>query len=100
MFRRLEDSAPERIEIEIDGEPVLVPAGISLAAALFYLDAMPNRRTQLSASPRAAFCMMGACFECLLEVEGEGSQRACQLQVRPGLRAWRQLDPLEPGANS
>jgi len=98
MFRLLDDSAVERVEIELDDQPVQVPAGISLAAALFYLDALPCRDTQLSASPRAPYCMMGACFECLVEVDGEGRQRACQLPVRPGLRVWRHLDAAAAGS--
>lgn len=91
MFRLLDDGAVELIEIELDGEKRQVPAAISLAAALYYLDAIPSRRTSSSASPRAPFCMMGVCFECLLEVDGLGDQRACQLQVRPGLRVWRRI---------
>ena len=98
MFRLLDDSAAELIEIEIDGAPVRVPAGISLAAALFFLDALPSRRTPLSASPRAPFCMMGAGFECLVEVDGEASQRACQLPVRPGLRVRRLIGDADTGA--
>ena len=89
MFRLLDDSAVDWVDIELDDESVRVPAGISLAAALFYLDALPSRHTLLSGSPRAPFCMMGSCFECLVEIDGEGSLRACQFPVRAGLRAWR-----------
>lgn len=98
MFRRLDNSAPGLIEITLDGEAVQVPAGISLAAALFYLDALPGRRTRLSDAPRAPFCMMGICFECVLEIDGQGSQRACQRQVSPGMRVCRRLDGDAPGA--
>jgi predicted molibdopterin-dependent oxidoreductase YjgC len=35
--------------------------------------------------------MMGACFECLVEIDGV-SQRACQRQVEAGMRLRRQLD--------
>ena len=89
MFRLLDDSRVDWVEIEIDDESVRVPAGITLAAALFYLDALPSRYSALSGIARAPFCMMGACFECLLEIDGEGVQRACQLTVREGLRARR-----------
>jgi predicted molibdopterin-dependent oxidoreductase YjgC len=35
--------------------------------------------------------MMGICFECLIEIDGVADQRACQLQVRAGMRLKRQL---------
>lgn len=99
MFRRLDNSSPGLIEITLDDVAVQVPAGISVAAAMFYLDALPGRRTKLSAAPRAPFCMMGICFECVIEIDGQGSQRACQREVSPGMRVCRRLDDnkLEPG---
>ncbi|MCP4335154.1 MAG: (2Fe-2S)-binding protein [Gammaproteobacteria bacterium] len=90
MFRKLDNDAAE-VEFELDGEPVTVPAGISIAAAMLYLDAIPFRQTLQSASPRAAFCMMGACFECLVEIDGMSNQRACQQQVEAGMQVRRQL---------
>ena len=91
MFRLIDATAPELVEIEFDGATVAVPAGISLAAVIFYLDAIPARQTMLSDSPRAPFCMMGVCFECLLEIDGVDNQRACQVEVKAGMRLRRQL---------
>jgi len=91
MFRLIDNTDPELVEIEFDGTAVAVPAGISLAAVIFYLDAMPARKTILSGSPRAPFCMMGACFECLLEIDGIENQRACQVEVKAGMKVTRQL---------
>ena len=48
MFRRIDNSATERVEIVFDVKVVAVPAGISLAAVVFYLDAIPARHTMLS----------------------------------------------------
>jgi len=100
MFRLLDNTVPELIEIELDGETLRVPAGISLAAAMFYLDALPGRLTRISASPRAPFCMMGICFECNVEIEGLGAERACQLQVYPGMSVTRQLAESETESGS
>jgi len=93
MFKRLQAvvHAADDIAIELDGETVTVPAAVSVAAALLYLDAIPMRSTPVSGAARAPFCMMGVCFECLIEVEGVGDQRACQVQVQPGMRLRRQL---------
>lgn len=90
MFRLIDNSAASLVEIGVDGQEVEVPAGVSLAAALFYLEAIPVRETLLSGSPRAPFCMMGVCFECLVEVDGIANQRACQVTVRPGMQVRRQ----------
>ena len=91
MFRLLGNSAPEFVEIELDTERVSVPAGISLAAALLFLDTLPTRHTLIGAEPRAPFCMMGACYECLVEIDGLVNQRACQVPISAGMRVRRQL---------
>ncbi len=89
MFRTLA-SGSENIEIYLDGKPVPVPAGISVAAAMLQLGALPTRLTPVKQSPRAPFCMMGVCFECLIEIDGFPNQPACQVEVQPGMRVRRQ----------
>jgi predicted molibdopterin-dependent oxidoreductase YjgC len=88
MFKTLIDM-PEQIEIYLDGKPVMVPAGISVAAAMLLLEALPTRHTAVSGSPRAPFCMMGICFDCLLEIDARLNQRACQFQVEAGMHVRR-----------
>jgi predicted molibdopterin-dependent oxidoreductase YjgC len=90
MFKLLGD-AGEQLVVELDGAEVTVPAGVSVAAALLYLDRIPTRHSVVNGLPRAPFCMMGICFECLIEVDGVADQRACQIQVRAGQRLRRQL---------
>jgi predicted molibdopterin-dependent oxidoreductase YjgC len=90
MFRLLDETV-ERVQIEVDDVDVSVPLGVSVAAALLYLDRIPLRHSSLSGAPRAPFCMMGICFECLVEIDGVANQRACQVPVRPGMRLRRQL---------
>ena len=34
--------------------------------------------------------MMGVCFECLVEVDGQANCQACLLPVRAGMRVHRQ----------
>ena len=48
------------------------------------------RKLPESGEPRAPYCMMGVCFECLLVIDGEPSQQGCLVQVRPGMRIARQ----------
>ena len=89
MFRLLGE-APQQLVVELDDVEVSVPAGVSVAAALLYLERIPTRHSPITGAARAPFCMMGACFECLVEIDGV-SQRACQRQVEDGMRLRRQL---------
>jgi predicted molibdopterin-dependent oxidoreductase YjgC len=34
--------------------------------------------------------MMGVCFDCLMEIDGEANQQACMTTVRDGMRVARQ----------
>ncbi len=97
MFRRLDGAAPARVAIELDGERVEVPADISVAAALLWLGVEPYRASALGGAPRAPYCMMGVCFDCLAEIDGRPNQRACQVTVAPGMRVRRQLGAPEVG---
>ena len=90
MFKSLASSSAE-VVVEIDGIEETVPAGVSIAAALLYLDRIPTRSSPVNDAPRAPFCMMGICFECLVEVDGEPNQRGCQRQVEAGMKLRLQL---------
>ncbi|NKB63567.1 MAG: hypothetical protein GKR95_16110 [Gammaproteobacteria bacterium] len=39
----------------------------------------------ISEAPRGPYCMMGVCFECLVEIDGKRNQQACQIEVQPGM---------------
>ncbi len=76
---------PATITIEVNGQPVRVPAGVSIAAAIFIAGA-GRFRTSVSGEPRAALCGMGICFECRVEVDGQPHQRSCQMPVLDGMQ--------------
>jgi D-hydroxyproline dehydrogenase subunit gamma len=52
--------------------------------------AEPFRTTPVTEAPRAPYCMMGVCFECLVEVDGKPSRQACLTTVRDGMVIRRQ----------
>lgn len=86
LFKTLADAAQhEPVTIEFNGEPLQVLPVQSLAAALLAAGIERFRATPVSGAPRAPFCMMGACFDCLVEVDGVGSRQACLVAVRPGM---------------
>lgn len=78
------------VMIEFEGQPLAVPSGISLAAALLASGIRQTRSTAVSGAPRAPYCMMGVCFECLVEVDGVPNCQACMVTVSAGLNVRRQ----------
>lgn len=90
MFRKLHDPGTQAVTIFIDGQSVIAEAGENLAAVLLRQAEGWSRTTTVTQSPRAPYCMMGVCFECLAEVDGVGSVQACLTPVRAGMRISRQ----------
>lgn len=73
---------PAEVEFRHAGRTLRAPVGESLAVAL--LDAGIRRLGEGPGSPRAAFCMMGTCQQCLVRVDGKLIQ-ACLATVRSGM---------------
>jgi predicted molibdopterin-dependent oxidoreductase YjgC len=84
MYALLRDAGAS-VRVTIDGEPMSVPAGSSVAAALLLAGAVPSRTSAVSAAPRAPYCMMGVCFECLVEIDGVAERQACMVAAREGM---------------
>jgi hypothetical protein len=89
MFRKLPDSA-EMIVVHVEGRAVRVPPGSSAAAAALIAGLPSTRTSPATGEPRAPYCMMGVCFECLLVIDDEPSRQGCMVTVRPGMRIRRQ----------
>jgi predicted molibdopterin-dependent oxidoreductase YjgC len=82
---RAGDGAP-RVTVELDGVALQVPSGCSVAAALLVSGVTRFRSTPVSGSARAPYCMMGVCFECLMEIDGEPNRQTCLVEVRDGMK--------------
>lgn len=52
------------------------------------------RHTPVLETPRAPYCLMGVCFDCLATVDGETSVQTCLLEARPGMRIERPTGKL------
>lgn len=88
MFKLIESDASRQrciCEIFVDGKPSRAMVGEPLAAALLKANCVPMRHTPVNGAPRAPFCMMGVCFECLVEVDGTPNVQACATPVREGM---------------
>lgn len=88
LFRAID--ADDVVTITFDGKPLSVPTGISVAAALLLAGVDHTRRNPVSSDPRAPYCMMGVCFECLMEIDGQPSTQACLVPVCEGMAVRRQ----------
>lgn len=84
MFRRLSD-AQLNVSIRVDGVDIRAAAGESVAGALLAAGKLSFRTSPLSGASRGPYCAMGACFECLVTIDGEGNRQACMTQVRDGM---------------
>lgn len=71
------------LRITVDGEPVDGVAGQTLAGVLLAAGRRTWRRGP-SGAPRGVFCGIGACFDCLVTVNGVRDVRACRRRARDG----------------
>ena len=90
MFKRLQRDGSATGTLTVDGKPCTARASDTVAAALLASGLDHCRTTAVSGTPRAPYCMMGVCFECLVEVDGCGSVQGCLTPVRDGMRIVRQ----------
>jgi len=86
MFQDISQIAdPELVSLRLDGEEIQVPAGYTVAAAILIQQRRHNRTSPVSGSRRGPYCLMGGCFECLVEIDGIANQQACMTEVREGM---------------
>ncbi|MCI2422714.1 (2Fe-2S)-binding protein [Saccharopolyspora sp. K220] len=91
---------PPEFAVEVDGEPVSARAGQTVAAVLMSIGRTSWRSTRQHSRPRGLFCGIGACFDCLLVVNGLPDVRACQRVVSPGDVIRTQIGAQLPGGES
>lgn len=78
------------VTMTFEDQTLTARAGTTVAAALLLSGVAPFRTTPVTSAPRAPYCMMGVCFECLVEVDGKPSRQACLTMVREGMVVKRQ----------
>lgn len=91
MFKTLErpDAGTARAVIRFEGREIDARTGDNLAAVLLAAGEQVLRHAPVSGAPRGPFCMMGVCFECLVELDGRPGQQACMIAVRDGMDVRR-----------
>ena len=95
-FRRL--ARPDRagtVGFVFEGDPVGAREGDTVASALLAAGLLQTRHSAVRREERAPYCLMGVCFECLMEIDGVANRQACLVPVRDGMVVARQL-PAKP----
>jgi glycine/D-amino acid oxidase-like deaminating enzyme len=72
------------ITFNFDGSPIPALEGETIAAALSAAGIVAFRRSA-GGGPRGLYCGIGACFECVVTVDGRIGQRACMARAADGM---------------
>ncbi|MCU0984191.1 MAG: (2Fe-2S)-binding protein [Acetobacteraceae bacterium] len=89
------------MRVTVAGRAVMVPEGASAAVAMLLAGLPAARETAVSGAKRLPYCMMGACFDCLAEIDGVPNRQACMVPAREGMviapqHGARAIDPEAP----
>lgn len=84
-FKRQFESNAHPVTIRFEDRTLQAFEGVTVAAALLANGIDFTRTTPISGSARAPFCMMGTCFECLMEIDQVPNRQACMMQVADGM---------------
>lgn len=82
------DASPDDpvVVLDVDGAAVPAATGQSLLSAMIAAGRWITRRHPVTGEPRGAYCGMGICFECEVEVDGRPDVRACAIVVDRRMR--------------
>lgn len=93
MFTRIERGSALPADgnvLDFEGSQIPFRSGDSVAAALLAAGVSHLRESPVDESARAPYCMMGVCFECLVEIDGRQNQQSCLTRASPGMIIKRQ----------
>ncbi|HYF62979.1 MAG TPA: (2Fe-2S)-binding protein [Herpetosiphonaceae bacterium] len=74
----------DKIDITIDGRPLRVPAGTSVAGAIA-LAGLALYRRSVGGEARGPLCGMGVCAECRVTIDGRPQQLSCLTPCADGM---------------
>ena len=96
-MHEIEMKPSPKVSIEFDGQTLQANEGETVAAALLRQTHLTFRTTPVTGKSRGPFCMMGVCFDCLVEIDGAPNKQACMTYVEDGMRVKRQLGAGDTG---
>lgn len=84
MFLRIREPV-EAVTVSFDGRSVTAARGETLAAALLAAGVEAFRDSVVGGEPRAPYCLMGICYECLVTIDGIQNRQSCLVEVHEGM---------------
>lgn len=88
-MKRLIDQDRPALRFFVDGQPVAAKHGDTVLTAILTGGLGYLRQSEFGDGARAGFCLMGACQDCWVVVEGRGTQRACTTLAEPEMQVRR-----------
>ena len=85
ILHRIDGVDREAVAFELDGRPCSALEGDTVLTAIL-TQATRLRQAEFSGTPRAGFCLMGACQDCWVQLADGERLRACTTFVEPGMR--------------
>lgn len=85
LLQRVAEQGRRVVRFTLDGHPVEALEGDTVMTAML-TNGERLRRTEFADSPRAGFCMMGACQDCWVRTEEGERLRACGTFIADGMR--------------
>ena len=79
------------LQFTFDDQIISAKSGQSVGAALLAADVRKLRTTRFDQNPLGVFCGIGVCFDCLVVIDGITNQRACIVEVKPGMKVQTQV---------
>lgn len=77
------------LTLTFEGRRLAAVPGETVAATLA-AHGILTQSTGKDGAPRGLYCGMGVCHDCLVKIDGRGSQRACLAKAAEGMRVERQ----------
>jgi D-hydroxyproline dehydrogenase subunit gamma len=90
MLKHIKADKRALLAFTFEGRPVQASDEDTVASALLAAGETVFRSTPVSGAARGPFCLMGACFDCLVEIDGTPNRQACMQKVRDGMVVRRQ----------
>lgn len=75
----------EEVTLFVNGKAVKAHRGETVHAALLAAGYRALRKSKTGAELRGFLCGMGACYECLVTINGIADQRSCMRLVEDGM---------------
>ncbi|WP_454766412.1 (2Fe-2S)-binding protein [Cupriavidus campinensis] len=85
QLQRLQERQRAVLAFQLDGAPCEALAGDTVLTAIL-TQRRRLRDNEFTATPRAGFCLMGACHDCIVWADSGERLRACSTLLQPGMR--------------